>query len=188
MMNEHAHNGDQIVTSWQLKAGIGLFVLSIILPVGGIPLVAYLSLSKAMTALLTAVFLLGGEVLGIVAIALMGKVGYQIFKTHVARFFRQYGPPQTVSKLRYFIGLILFIAPILFGWLSIYVSHWIPYYSDNLILFGVTGDIAFLTSFFVLGGDFWDKIRSLFIHSAKVHFPQIPNESSEGKRAGGIYG
>ena len=78
-MNEHAHNGNQIITSWQLKAGIGLFVLSIILPVGGIPLVAYLSLSKAMTALLTAVFLLGGEVLGIVAIALMGKVGYQIF-------------------------------------------------------------------------------------------------------------
>lgn len=187
-MNEHAHCGDQIITSWQLKAGIGLFVLSIILPVYGIPLVAYLSLSTAVTALLTAVFLIGGEVLGIVAIALMGKVGYQIFKTHVARFFRQYGPPQTVSQLRYFIGLILFIAPILFGWLSIYVSHWIPYFSDNLILFGVTGDIVFLTSFFVLGGDFWDKIRSLFIHNAKLYFPENPKESSEGKAAEGIYG
>ena len=187
-MNQHAHNKDKVTTSWQLKVGIGLFLLSILLPVGGIPLVAFLSLSTAMTALLSSALLIGGEVLGIVAIALMGKVGYQIFKTHVARFFRQYGPPSRVSQRRYFIGLIMFIAPILFGWLSIYVSHWIPYYSDNLILFGVTGDIAFLTSFFVLGGDFWDKIRSLFIHSAKVHFPQIPNERSEGKIAGGIYG
>lgn len=187
-MNEHAHKGDQIITCWQLKAGIGLFVISIIFPVCGIPLVAYLSLSTAVTALLTAVFLIGGEVLGIVAIALMGKAGYQIFKTHVAQFFRQYGPPQTVSRLRYFIGLILFICPILYGWLSIYVSHWFPYFSDNLVLFGVAGDIVFLTSFFVLGGDFWDKIRSLFIHSAKVHFPQTTKESSEGKVAEGIYG
>ena len=113
------------------------------------------------------------------AIGLMGKVGYQIFKTHVARFFRQYGPPQTVSQLRYFIGLILFIAPILFGWLSIYVSHWIPYFSDNLILFGVTGDIVFMTSFFVLGGDFWDKIRSLFIHSAKLYFQRIRKKAAK---------
>ena len=87
-MIEYAHNKDKMTSSWQLKAGIALFVLSIIVPVGGIPLVAYLSLSKTMTALLTAVFLIGGEVLGIAAIALMGKVGYQIFKTHVARFFR----------------------------------------------------------------------------------------------------
>lgn len=176
-MNEDAHNKDQLVTSWQFKAGIGVFVFSILLPLGGIPLVACLHLSTAKTALLTTVFLAGGEILGIIAIALMGKAGYQILKTHVAGFFRQYGPPQTVSQLRYLIGLILFITPILFGWLAVYVSPWIPYYSDSRIFFAVTGDMLFLTSFFVLGGDFWDKIRSLFIHNAHVHFPSIQNES-----------
>lgn len=29
-------------------------------------------------------------------------------------------------------------------------------------------DLIFLTSFFILGGDFWDKIRALFVHGVPV--------------------
>lgn len=164
---------------WRLKAGIGIFVLSIVVPVAGIPLVAALNLSAAATASLSGGLLVGAEIFGFGAIALMGKDGYAFLKNAVARFFKQFGPPQTVGRRRYTIGLIMFALPLLFGWLSVYASHWIPYYSDNRILFAVTGDLSFLTSFFVLGGDFWDKIRSLFIHSAKVHFHQT-DHSSEG--------
>jgi len=32
----------------------------------------------------------------------------------------------------------------------------------------VTGDLMLLASLFVLGGDFWDKIRALFVWSDKV--------------------
>ena len=32
------------------------------------------------------------------------------------------------------------------------------------------GDLLLLASLFVLGGDFWDKIRSLFIYDAKADF------------------
>jgi len=32
----------------------------------------------------------------------------------------------------------------------------------------------FVASFFVLGGDFWDKVRSLFIHRARVQFNDQP--------------
>jgi hypothetical protein len=32
----------------------------------------------------------------------------------------------------------------------------------------------FVASLFVLGGDFWDKIRALFIHSAKVQINGQP--------------
>jgi hypothetical protein len=28
-----------------------------------------------------------------------------------------------------------------------------------------------LISLFVLGGDFWDKLRALFVHSARAVFP-----------------
>jgi hypothetical protein len=31
----------------------------------------------------------------------------------------------------------------------------------------------FVTSFFVLGGDFWDKIKALFIRSAKAQFGAV---------------
>lgn len=37
----------------------------------------------------------------------------------------------------------------------------------------VTGDILLLASLFVLGGDFWGKVRSLFIHHAEVRFAQV---------------
>ncbi len=38
----------------------------------------------------------------------------------------------------------------------------------------ICGDILILASLLVLGGDFWDKIRSLFIHDIEVHFSQKP--------------
>ena len=34
--------------------------------------------------------------------------------------------------------------------------------------------IMLIASFFVLGGDFWDKIRALFIYGATVTFPPKP--------------
>lgn len=33
-------------------------------------------------------------------------------------------------------------------------------------------DALLLISLFVLGGEFWDKLRALFIHQAKVRFPE----------------
>ena len=38
--------------------------------------------------------------------------------------------------------------------------------------FAIGGDILILASLLILGGDFWDKIRSLFIHDSEVHFSQ----------------
>ena len=32
-------------------------------------------------------------------------------------------------------------------------------------------DALFVASLFVLGGDFWDKLRALFIRDAKAQFP-----------------
>jgi hypothetical protein len=33
------------------------------------------------------------------------------------------------------------------------------------------GDLLLLVSLFILGGDFWDKLRALFVREAKVVFP-----------------
>jgi len=32
----------------------------------------------------------------------------------------------------------------------------------------VVGDTFFLTSFFVLGGKFWDKVKALFVYEARA--------------------
>jgi hypothetical protein len=36
----------------------------------------------------------------------------------------------------------------------------------------IVSDVMFLASLFVLGGDFWDKLRALFIYKAKARFEE----------------
>jgi hypothetical protein len=157
---------------WRLKLGVALFGLSIALPVLGVPLVAAMGLSTAIVATVSGAILVGAEVLGIAAVAVMGKSGYAFIKNRVFGFLKQHGPPQKVSRGRYNIGLVIFCLPLLFGWLSPYISKWVPGLLSNPLPFAIGGDILILASLLVLGGDFWDKIRSLFIHDTEVHFFQ----------------
>ena len=49
-MNANASGTLQPVMDWRLKLGISIFILSIVLPLAGIPLLASLDLSKTITA------------------------------------------------------------------------------------------------------------------------------------------
>ena len=164
------------VEVWQFKPGAGLFGLSILLTVAGVPLVAWFNLSTRVTATVTGGLLVSAEVMGLAAVAVMGKSGYALIKKKVLGFIKKYGPPNKVSRLRYKIGLIMFLLPVLFGWLSIYTAKWIPGFGSDPFVYAVGGDLMLLVSLFVLGGDFWDKIRSLFIHDAEVRFPVVSVE------------
>ena len=161
---------EQSPTGWRLKLGAVLFVLSILLPFVSVPLVAAFGLSATLTASITGVLLMGAEVLGLAAVAVMGKSGYTYIKTRIFVFLKQHGPPQEVSRLRYTIGLVMFCLPILFGWVLPYAAELIPGLRNNPLPYAFGGDLLLLTSLFVLGGNFWDKLRSLFIHHAEVRF------------------
>ena len=161
---------DVPAAGWRLKLGIALFGLSIVLPALGVPLVAMMGLSTTTVATVSGVLLASAEVLGIVAVAVMGKQGYAYIKNSVFRFLRQYGPPAEVSRTRYTIGLVMFAVPILFGWISPYAADLIPGYAENAFTYAIVGDLVLLASLFVLGGDFWDKLRALFFHQAKAVF------------------
>ena len=167
-----ASQADLPAAGWRLKLGVALFVLSILLPVIGVPLVAALGLSAATVATVTGVLLVSAEVLGIVAVAVMGKPGFAFIKNRVFGFLRQYGPPAEVSRTRYRIGLVMFAVPILFGWVAPYAADMIPGYAENVFTYAIVGDLALLASLFVLGGDFWDKLRALFIHGSRVILPE----------------
>lgn len=166
------NSSDLQAVGWRLKLSAALFGLSFLLPLVGVPIVAAFELSKTMTASISGGLLLAGEVLGIAAVAVAGKSGYALIKKKVLGFLKQYGPPNKVSRLRYRIGLVMFCAPLVFGWGVVYAAHFIPLFSNVSMPYAVGGDLLLLASLFVLGGDFWDKIRSLFIHDADVHFHQ----------------
>jgi hypothetical protein len=64
----------------------------------------------------------------------------------------------------------MFAVPIVFGWVVPYAADLIPGYTGHEITYGIIGDLMLLASLFVLGGEFWDKLRALFIHGAKAVF------------------
>lgn len=167
-----ASKPDVPAPGWRLRLGIGLLALSILLPLLGVPLVALAGLSGGGVATITGALLAGAEVIGIVAVAVLGKSGYAYIKNHVLRFLKQYGPPSEVGRTRYTIGLVMFAVPFIFGWLAPYMSNLLPGYLDNEFAYAIGGDVLLLSSLFVLGGDFWDKLRALFVHGAKALFPQ----------------
>ena len=170
-MNQESQ-ADIPAAGWRLKLGIALFVLSIALPVIGLPLTGGLGLSTATVATVSGILLAGAEVLGIVAVAVMGKPGYAYIKQRVSGFLRQYGPPAEVSRTRYTIGLVMFAVPIVFGWVAPYAAGLIPGYADDAVPYAVAGDLLLFSSLFVLGGDFWDKLRALFVHGSRVMMPE----------------
>ena len=136
-----------------------------------IPLVSSSNLSDTWKMLLSSTFFFVTPQIGIVcAVAVFGKGGFARLKSIIGRWFKQYGPPEVVGRTRYIIGLSMFMLPLLLGWAGPYYGDSIPGYSDE-ILYATGGDLLFVLSFFVLGGEFWDKIRSLFIYRAKAQFP-----------------
>jgi hypothetical protein len=171
-MNDDISMSAQPAAGWRFKVGVALFVLSIALPLVGVTLVATLGLSAQVTASVSGVLLVGAEVLGIIAVAVMGKSGYAYTKNLVFGFLKKYGPPRDVSRLRYTIGLVMFTVPILFGWVSLYTAELIPGFIHTPLPYALGGDFLLLASLFVLGGNFWDKIRALFVYDAEVRFSQ----------------
>ena len=171
-MSGQATTSEQPPAGWRLKLGVVLFVLSIVLPFVSVPVVAALGLSAALTASISGALLMGAEVLGLTAVAVMGKSGYTYIKNRIFGFLKQHGPPAEVSRLRYTIGLVMFCLPILFGWVFPYAAELMPGLKSNPLPYALGGDLLLLTSLFVLGGNFWDKLHSLFVHHAEVSFPQ----------------
>lgn len=52
---------------------------------------------------------------------------------------------------------------------SMYVATYIPGFMQHPLPYAIGGDLLLLASLFVLGGDFWDKVKALFVHGDKVH-------------------
>lgn len=152
----------------RLLTGGFFFVLGLICPIF-IPLVLITNLPVAFKTIFSGLLALGiPELLMLVAIAILGRPGYEYLKANIFQLFKKYGPPAKVSRTRYRFGLVFFISPILLGLLLPYFSSLLPVYDENRLVINISLDVVFLISLLVLGGDFWDKLRSLFIYNSKA--------------------
>lgn len=138
-----------------------------------IPLITATDLPTKWKAGISGLLAIGiPELLWLAAIAVMGKEGFTFIKRRFFSVFKKVAPPDAVSRTRYRIGLVLFLLPILFGWLVPYAPHLVPGYGTHSFAMNLGGDLVLISSLFVLGGDFWDKIKSLFMHKAKAQIPE----------------
>ena len=160
-----------------LKLGVALLVIGLITPFGAF-LVAGTNWPATVKTVISGILVLGFEILMFPAIALMGKENFDRIVARVLGLLKMLKPAGNVTRSRYTIGLVLLGVPILLSWIISYFPSWLPGGNPARLWINLGLDLTVAASLFVLGGDFWDKLRALFHHDARVMFP-----ASAGGRA-----
>ncbi len=156
---------------WRFPVGVTIFVLGFAAPLA-IPLVTSSDLPTAWKTAIAGALAVGvPEIAMVVAAAVMGKEGFARLKSQFGRFLKKYGPPERVSQTRDRVGLAMFTLPLVLAWLVPYIGHHLPGYGAHRLVWAIAADFIFVASFFVLGGEFWDKLRAIFVHGARAVFP-----------------
>ena len=168
---------------WRYYAGLTFFILSFV-PICTAELVLLLPLvlpiTKTQALSFTAVYFAFGEACFLVSIALLGKPFIEAVKAKakafLGRFWKRFADPQQapqpISRTRHSIGVTLFAA------------SWLPYFiTEGALLFAapgsidtmslgwllIAGDVVFVASVFVLGDEFWARLKRLFEWPGKEH-------------------
>jgi hypothetical protein len=150
--------------------GAAVFISGFLSPLF-IPLVLSSGLSSGIKTVLSGLMAFGiPELFMIIAAGILGKDGFNYLKRYLLILLKVYGPPDTVSKARYTIGLVMFFIPIFIALFLPYLFNYFTIISVNYLTISISSDVLLVLSLFVLGGDFWDKLRGLFIRSARIQF------------------
>ncbi len=152
---------------WRFYSGLAAFALSIIMPLCAVA-VPWLGLPTAQSALLVGVLVAGGpEVACILAIALLGKDNFQYFAHKAKSAFRRAVIERPASRVRYYAGLTIFLV----SWLPAYLYAYFPAVmpGGNARIYILAGmDLAFVGSVVLMGGEFWEKVRRIFIYEGRI--------------------
>lgn len=141
---------------WIHRIAIALLVLAILLPIAALLLPVF-GLPSASSNLFVGLLIAGApEMLCLVGVALLGRG----LSKHVAI-------PARTSRLRYYGGLAYCLLNGLPLALYAYVPQWMPGGATKYIILAVA-DIGFVLSVLLMGGEFWEKFRRLFIWEGKA--------------------
>ena len=160
---------EEVQVGWRFYLGAAIFVCAFAAWLL-VPAASAAGWSTARIASLTGAIFIANKLGVITAIAIMGKPGFNHLKRLLLGLIRKFGPPQHVGRGRYYLGLILFMVPVLMTWAAPYVSGILRPGSVYGFLQGLALEVLLLIGLFLLGGEFWDKVRALFKHRAQVEF------------------
>jgi hypothetical protein len=164
-------------SGWRFKLGVGLLALSLVLPVIATPVIAMADLNPSSKAMLTGALWVGvPEVIALLAILLLGKRGFDFLIAQLLGQMKAVILVRTPGPVRHAIGMTMFVAPLLLTIVAPYLDAYFPGWLPQSIYVALAGHVVFLLSFFVLGGEFWDRVRALFQRSDSP--PPSPEDGS----------
>ena len=158
--------------------GITLFVYCIIPYLFIFLVLPFLPVSKVTAVSLVTGLLISSEISFLLCVALLGKPFIQVIKTKIKAIFRKKGVAdlKPVGKVRHYVGITMLL-----------VASFVPYFLTEIaLLLGyvekcgptalinllILGDVLFITSFFILGGEFWARVNKLFKWSGNTEVPE----------------
>ena len=97
----------------------------------------------------------------LIAISMWGRATFDYFTGLIYTSVKHcIMPAEKVSAFRYYFGLALLISTFIPSWVVSYMPELLSK-STRIYVLGAS-EIVFVASFFILGGDFWEKIRAIF--------------------------
>ena len=167
-LNQENNDNKPSISKGRFAFGVFIFFLGFSSPLF-IPLVTRTNWSVALKTTISGLLALGiPEVMIILAVAILGKEGYAHLKNNLLKFLHKISPDE-VSRTRYRLGITMFVVPLFAGWILPYLTFYFTSLQDMILVVFIIGDILFLLSFIVLGGNFWDKFRGLFSYEKPKH-------------------
>lgn len=150
---------------WKYYLGLSLFIYSLV-PILVLAILPFMGMSLSEMGTLAVVFLASGEVAFYASAVLLGKPFLAALKAKCAAWFRcDATPPQPVSRTRHRLGVWLLITSFLpYYAVLVYLLFFVP---DNATIHFlawsmVAGEVLGMVSLFVLGGQFWERLKRLF--------------------------
>lgn len=153
--------------NWRFVAGVSVLVLAMVLPLAAL-FIPLLGLPATQSALIGGALVAGApEVLILLAVALLGRQNFDLIVGAAKKYFFTTFFSTPVSRERYYVGLAICLLSIVPLYVAGYMPSWMPADSGRIALLAMA-DLAFILSFFIMGGEFWEKVRHLFVWEGKV--------------------
>ena len=93
-----------------------------------------------------------------------GKELVHRFEERFKSIFRMKRVRRPVSRGRHHIGLVTLAVGVLVPWVLVYLPYVeaVPPGSKVVLFMHISSDLLFFGSFFILGPEFWEKVKNLF--------------------------
>jgi hypothetical protein len=171
--------------TWKQRLGLALAVYSFV-PVCTVGLSTLLPVPATWKVTFGAVYLASGELAFLAAVALLGKPFVTAVKDKIRSWLaprRAPKPPRPISHARHVAGVTLFCASIIPYYLTLgallFTRLGEPDLRSLLVLL-LAGEVLFFVSLFVLGEEFWARLKHLFEWPGREASPPTSGSRDHG--------